>query len=114
MPRLAVLVEQPPGRLALRGVLADVLGEDRDQLVGQVDGAFGLVLRRPHHHGDPTSRLDEVLASRDVGWLGPLQLTRDPERAPQEVDVADLYAERLTTAQAGEGAQGDVRRESGS
>jgi hypothetical protein len=83
-----------------------MLGEDRHQLVRRMDGALGLVLGRPHHHGDPTNSLDQVLARRDVGRVCSLQLTRQLERAAREVDVTDLHAECLATAQAGEGAQG--------
>jgi hypothetical protein len=111
VPGLAAFVEQPSGWLPGGGVLSDVLGEDGDQLVRQVDGALGLVLRPTDHDRDPAGGLDEILARLDVRGLGSLELAGDPQRAGEEVNIADLDAERLAAAKAREGAQGDVRRE---
>lgn len=63
------------------------------------------------HDRDPAGGLDEILARLEVGGLGPLKLAGDPQRAGEEVDVADLDAECFAATKAGEGAQGDVRRE---
>jgi hypothetical protein len=89
-------------------VLAHVLREDRDELVRQVERALRLVLRCPDHHRDLAGCSNEVLVGLDVGRLGSLKLARDAQRAGQEVDVAELDAERLAAAQTGEGTQRDV------
>lgn len=94
--------------LAVRSVLAHVLREDRDELVSQVDSALRLVLRCSDQHGNLTCCTHEILAGLDVSRLGALELARDAQRAGQEVDVGDLYAEGLATARTGEGAQRDV------
>ena len=60
---------------------------------GRVDRALGLVLRRPDDYGDPGDGLDQVLPGCDICGLGALDLTLDPQRAGEEIDVADLDAE---------------------
>jgi hypothetical protein len=92
-------------------VYADVLGEDRDDLVGQVDRPLGLVLRRPDDDGDPAGSFDEVLARGDVCGLGSLELPGHAQRAAEEVDVTDLHTQCLAATEPRERAECDVRGE---
>ena len=100
-------------RVALRGVPTDALGENRDELIGQVERPLGLVLGWPDDDSDPACSLDKVSARFDVGRLGSLKLTGDPQSASEEVDVTDLHAEGFTSSQPGEGAECHVRGETG-
>lgn len=83
--------EQPVVRVGAGQVRSNVLSQNRHQLVGKVDDAFGAILREPHVGGPVT-----------------LQLTGQGQGAPREVDVTELDGCRLALAEAREGAQGDV------
>ena len=113
MPRLAALVEQPPIRFTVRRVLTNVLGEDRDELVGQVDGALGLVLGCPDDHGDAADGLDEVLAGCDIGRPLPAGSVASPVACGRGSRCRQPHAECLAATQPGERAQCDVGGEAG-
>ena len=79
----------------VRLVGGDVLRQDREQLLGWVDRALGLVLRQPDDDSDLGDGFHEILLCLDVSSLGVLNLPADRKYGCEEVNVTRLPSNLL-------------------